>query len=213
MELPLTIQTIRGADYQVELLIPDAQAVQQNYYQQKQLQPDIPFPHWTKLWHSALALSNFLQSHTALIRNKTVLELAAGLGLPSLLASRYAAHVCCSDYLPEAVDVITRSATHNGLANMETRLLDWYQLPENLYAEVILLSDINYEPAAFAQLYQVLKGFIEAGATIILSTPQRLMAKPFIERLLPWQQQHVALEINNPPQPEIISVFVFSGKF
>lgn len=211
MELSLTLQTIQRKGYETTLFVPDAQQVQQTYYQQKQLNPNTPFPHWTKLWHSALALSDFLQQHTALIQGKTVLELAAGLGLPSLLAARYAAQVCCSDYLQEAVDVMARSAAHNQLPNMEARLLNWYQLPASLHAEVVLLSDINYDPAAFEQLYQVLSGFIQAGATIILSTPQRLMAKPFIERLLRWNPQHVAMNISAAAQTETISVFVFSS--
>lgn len=211
MELPLTLQTIQRSNYQATLFVPDAQQVQQAYYQQKQTQPDTPFPHWTKLWHSALALTDFLQQHTALIQGKTVLELAAGLGLPSLLAARYAAQVCCSDYLPEAVNTIARSAAYNQLSDMEARLLDWNHLPDNLHADVVLLSDINYNPAAFAQLYQVLTRFIQAGSTIILSTPQRLMAKPFIEKLLPWSQQHVTMEISAADQTETISVFVFSS--
>lgn len=209
MELPLTLQTIQRNGYQATLFVPDAQQVQHAYYQQKQTAPDTPFPHWTKLWHSALALSDFLHQHPTLIQHKTVLELAAGLGLPSLLAARYAKQVCCSDYLPEAVSVIARSVAHNQLSNMEARILNWYQLPDQLHAEVILLSDINYDPAAFEQLYQVFSRFIHAGSTIILSTPQRLMAKPFIERLLPWHQEHVVMEINSPPQTETISVFVF----
>lgn len=211
MDLPLTLQTIQRTGYQATLFVPDAQQVQQAYYQQKQTHPDTPFPHWTKLWHSALALSDFLQQHTELIQDKTVLELAAGLGLPSLLAARYATQVCCSDYLPEAVNVIARSAAYNQLSNIEARLLNWYQLPDNLHADVVLLSDINYDPAAFAQLYQVLSGFIQADSTIILSTPQRLMAKPFIERLLPWSRQHVAMEISVAEQTETISVFVLSN--
>jgi hypothetical protein len=32
----------------------------------------------------------------------------------------------------------------------------------------------------------VLEKFLNAGTTIILATPQRMMAKPFIENLLLW---------------------------
>jgi hypothetical protein len=35
---------------------------------------------------------------------------------------------------------------------MEAALLDWNALPEDLAADVVLLSDINYEPEAFDAL-------------------------------------------------------------
>jgi len=49
-----------------------------------------------------------------------------------------------------------------------------------------LVRDIKYEPAAFETIYKVIENFLNAGTIILLSTPQRLMAKPFIERLVPF---------------------------
>lgn len=48
------------------------------------------FPYWSKCWPSAIALSNFIAKNQALIQDKQVLELATGLGLPSLVAARFA---------------------------------------------------------------------------------------------------------------------------
>lgn len=67
---------------------------------------------------------------------------------------------------------------------MHCHLLDWNHLPPSLRADILLISDVNYDPIAFETLYAVLKKFLAHKAVIILSTPQRLMAKPFIERLL-----------------------------
>ena len=69
---------------------------------------------------------------------------------------------------------------------MRCRFLDWNYLPPSLRADTLLISDVNYDPIAFETLYAVLKKFLANKAVIILSTPQRLMAKPFIERLLPF---------------------------
>lgn len=210
MNLSLTLQQIEREGYSIELFVPDAQQVQQRYYQQKQEDTNAPFPHWAKLWPAALALGDFLHHHPHLITGKTVLELAAGLGFPSLFAAAHARQVCCSDYLPEATEVIARSAAHLALTNFECLLLNWYQLPDNLQAEVVLLSDINYDPAAFTQLYGVLTRFITSGTTIILSTPQRLMAKPFIEQLLPWCTTHEIADIHYNNQSEPISILVLT---
>ncbi|RXK83282.1 class I SAM-dependent methyltransferase [Filimonas effusa] len=170
----------------VHLWLPDAEQVKAAYYESKSRDAGIAFPHWSKLWPSALAMASFLDKHAHYIQDKQVVELAAGLGLPSLVAAAYAKQVHSSDYLPEAVDVIKQSVQLNHLTNMTCEVLDWNHLPAALRADVVLLSDINYEPEAFEQLYKVIAAFIHSGAIILLSTPQRLMARPFIERLLPW---------------------------
>ena len=79
---------------------------------------------------------------------------------------------------------------------MESHRFDWHQLPNELHPDVLLLSDINYDPVEFDNLFKVLTGFLQKDTLIILSTPQRLMAKPFISRLMPWciQQENVQVE-------------------
>jgi predicted nicotinamide N-methyase len=139
-----------------------------------------------------------------------VLELAAGLGLPGILAAQIASEVTISDYVPEAVELMQSSAMLNQCTNVHCRLLNWYELPTDLKAEVLLLSDINYEASAFEVLYHVLIDFLARGSTILLSSPQRLMAKPFIERLLPYcVKQHEEL-ITLDEEQTYISVLVLT---
>jgi methyltransferase-like protein 23 len=186
MSATLQLQHLHRPGYTIDLFVPNAQEVQHIYFQQRQIQTGTPFPHWTKLWPAALAMSDFLFHHPGFVKDKKVLELAAGLGLPSFVAARYAKAVCCSDYLEEAVAAMTKTVQHLQLNNITCALLDWNKLPDDLTTDVLLLSDINYDPEQFDQLYQVLQRFIQQGALIILTTPQRLMAKPFIEKLLPF---------------------------
>jgi len=191
MPLSLQLQHLERPGYTIDIFVPDAQEVQAHYFKQKQVQVNVPFPHWTKLWPAALAMADFLHQHPELVQNKNVLELAAGLGLPAFVAARYAKTVSCSDYLQEAVDTMGQSVQHLQLFNVSCQLLDWSHLPNELTTDILLLSDINYDPGQFDQLYQVLQRFLQQGTTILLTTPQRLMAKPFIEKLLPFcKQQH-----------------------
>ncbi|AEV99727.1 hypothetical protein A4D02_26420 [Niastella koreensis] len=202
----LQLQHLERPGYTIELYLPDAQEVQDNYFQQKQVQAGVPFPHWTKLWPAALAMADFIHQHPELVQDKVVLELAAGLGLPGFVAARYATTVCCSDYLSEAVDTMTRSAQHLQLSNVTCQLLDWSQLPIGLTADVLLLSDINYDPDQFDQLYQVLQRFLQQDTFILLTTPQRLMAKPFIERLLPFCKQQSETTVFYQQQSMAVSI-------
>lgn len=208
MQYDLELQTIRVRDIAIKLFVPKEASVKRIYKEQKAANGITPFPYWAKVWPSALALSAFIQQHASYVMGKKVLELAAGLGLPSLLAASYARTVWCSDYLPEALEVIDHSIGLNHATNISTHLLDWHHLPDDLSPEVLLLSDINYDPEEFEVLYEVLTGFLQLGTVILLSTPQRLMAKVFIERLLPWCVQQEEMPVAVDGETKLVSVLV-----
>ena len=211
MSVTLQLQRIERPGYTVDLFVPDAQEVQEQYFQQKKLQADIPFPHWTRLWPAAFAMADFIHQHSEIIENRNVLELAAGLGLPGFVSARYAKSVCCSDYLEEAVITMEKSVKHLQLFNVTCKILDWNRLPEGLSTDVLLLSDINYDPGQFDRLYQVLQGFLQQETIILLATPQRLMAKPFIERLLPDCKERYEMLVENEGQGAMISLLVMGN--
>lgn len=194
MHYSSTIQNFPYGHHKLQLYVPAAEAVRTAYLAQKKVDANTPLPYWAQVWPAAAALAQFVYEKNHLVKNRQVLELAAGLGLPSMVAGLFAQTVCASDYLPQPLAYIQASAKANGLTNLTTRLLNWNHLPENLTPEVLLLSDINYEPAAFDTLLQVLLGFIQKGTTILLSTPQRLMAKPFIGQLLPYCKEQYDYE-------------------
>lgn len=206
MAVPLQLQRLERPGYQIELFVPDAQEVRQQYIRQKQERAEVPFPHWARLWPAALAMADYIHQHPGLVQDKMVLELAAGLGLPSLVTACFAKSVCCSDYLEEAVETMEMSANHLQLTNITSRLLDWNHLPDDLTAEVLLLSDINYDPDQFDRLYDVLQRFLRQGIAVLLTTPQRLMAKPFIEKLLPFCRQQQEMTIEHLQQSTPISL-------
>lgn len=148
------------------------------------------FPFWGKCWPAADALAGFLASNPFYIKDKTVVELAGGLGLPSLVASSFAKEVCCSDFLPEPLNYVRASAELNHITNLNTNIINWQRLPKDLTADVLLLSDINYNPSDFDALNKMLQHFLDKNTLILLSTPQRIMGKAFIEKWMPYQQHH-----------------------
>ncbi len=202
MSFPLYLKKLQLQDKTIELFVPYPSLVQQRYRQ-----GDIPFPYWSKVWPSALALGDFLLRNIDLIKNKRIVELAAGLGLPSMIAAEFAAHVWCSDYLAEPVAIMQRSALHNGLNNLQAKILNWQSLPDDLQADVVLLSDINYEPKEFELQYQLINSLLQNNTVVILSTPQRLSGKKFIEQLLPLCKHQKEI-IGFSEEKEAINVFV-----
>ncbi len=191
-----------------ELYLPQPGKVAEIYRQLQKQHSAEPIPYWAKLWPSAIALATFLQNHPGYVSGKLVAEFAAGIGLPSLVSATVARKVWCTDLVADAVAVARKSAEWHGFANFESETCDWSQIPDHIQPEVVLLSDVNYEPGVFAPLRLVIGSFLEKGATIILATPQRLMAKPFIEKLLPYVVGQSVEEVLSADQPAIISIFV-----
>ena len=177
MQYPVQLTQI-GAEKAI--YIPAYEAVKTIYADLLALDPATPFPYWAKVWPSAIALHNVLKKHSSLIKDKTVLELGAGIGLPSLMMASEAKTIQVSDYDLEAVELLRKNIAHLQLQNVQALQIDWNDLPENINPEVIILSDVNYDPTQFETLTKLIEKFIYQGCAIILSTPQRIMASPFV---------------------------------
>ena len=177
MQYPVQLTQISA---EKAIYVPVYDAVKAIYTDLLAVDPATPFPYWAKVWPSAIALVKVLQKHPSLIRDKTVLELGAGIGLPSLLMASEAKTIQVSDYDSEAVELLRKNIAHLQLQNVQALQMDWNDLPENIDPEVIILSDVNYDPTQFETLTKLIQKFIHQGCTIILSTPQRIIASPFV---------------------------------
>lgn len=209
MTSELTVQGVQYGNKTIELYVPDPAFVKARYEEQTDANSKTPFPYWSQIWPAAIALAQFIEEQPQYIQNKEVLELAAGLGLPSFVAANFAKQVICTDYLPEIITVLEKSVEHNKFNNVKCDLLDWNNInPSFSSAEVVLMSDVNYNPTDFKTLLQVFKNFLSSGATLILSTPQRLMAKSFVEQLMPWCKLKEEIDVHKQNSSIPISVLV-----
>jgi len=66
---------------------------------------------------------------------------------------------------------------------------------------------VNYDPVSFDKLYLALSDFIQAGTIVLLSTPQRLVAKSFMERLEPWCRKKYTIEVKHNNENVMTSVW------
>jgi predicted nicotinamide N-methyase len=192
------------------IYIPIYDQVQDIYQSMLNLDNDAPFPFWAKVWPSSIALLNVLQKYPCLIKDKMVLELGAGIGLPSLMMANEAKWIQVSDYNLEAVELLQKNIAHLQIRNVQAIQLDWNNIPENMNAEVIILSDVNYDPKQFDILISLIDKFIHQGCTIILSTPQRIMASPFVQKLEFFIIERYETLVDENGVPKEISILVLS---
>jgi predicted nicotinamide N-methyase len=143
-------------------------------------------PYWAELWPSGLALARVVEGME--LEGLHVLELGAGLGLPSLAAAVRGAHVLATDWADDAVALLRDNAARNGIA-LRVERVRWDE-PEPLLREapwdLVLGADLLYEQRNAEQLLELLP---RLGADIVLSEPGRPFARGFLEH---WNADEVA---------------------
>ena len=122
------------------------------------------------------------------LTGKRVVELGAGLGLPSLAAALAGADVLATDWAEDAVVLLRENAARNAL-RLRVERVRWDE-PEPLLAEapwdVVLGADLLYERRNADQLLELLPGL---GDEILLAEPGRPFAASFLDR---WRVEPVA---------------------
>ena len=134
-------------------------------------------PYWSVLWRSGLALGRDLSRRR--LDGLRVLELGCGMGVPSLAASRSGAAVLSTDASVEALELLSRNASRNGL-DVDTAQVDWAS-PAGLLArapfDLVLAADVLYERASVAQLLALLP---RLAPRTLLADPGRSPADAFL---------------------------------
>ncbi len=165
------------------LYVPDPALIQSTYQKLAAENTATIFPYWAKVWASAHAMTQFLQEEPTWIQNKIVLEIGAGVGIPSFCIASLTKKIIISDYAPDAVALLQKNINHLALKNAQATCIDWNTISEDTTVDTILLSDTNYEPSAHNNLVVLINRFINNGSSIILATPNRLASNPFIDRI------------------------------
>jgi predicted nicotinamide N-methyase len=154
-------------------------------------------PYWAELWPSALALARAIG--TRALHGARTLELGCGLGLPSLAAARAGGRVLATDWAPDAVALAARNAERNEIA-LDTLVCSWSEpapLLERAPWDIVLASDVLYEPRNGEALAPLLPRLIGARGEIWLADPGRPAAAPFLEAAAE------TFTIDSRPAPEI----------
>ena len=115
------------------------------------------------------------------MRGLRVVELGAGIGLPSLAAALRGAHVLATDWADDAVALLRANARRNSI-KLRVKRVRW-DAPERCFAqapwELVLAADVLYEARNAEQLLALLP---QLGGEILLADPGRPFAKAFLEQ-------------------------------
>jgi predicted nicotinamide N-methyase len=136
-------------------------------------------PYWSVLWRSSVALAREVDGLD--LRDRRVVELGCGLGLPSLAAARAGADVLATDLEADALELLQRSAALNDL-EVRTELVDWSE-PEQLVElgpfDLVLAADVLYERSSVAHLLSLLP---RLAPEALIADPGRPASPAFLDR-------------------------------
>jgi predicted nicotinamide N-methyase len=133
-------------------------------------------PYWAELWPSGVALAEHVAALD--VRGLLVLELGAGLGLPSLAAALRGADVLATDWAEDAVALLRANAERNHIG-LRSELVRWDE-PARFGTgwDLVLAADVLYEQRNAEQLLRLLPQL--AAREILLAEPGRPFAKDFL---------------------------------
>jgi len=82
------------------------------------------------LWSGAIILSRWINYNNDVIKDKTVLEIGAGLGLLGMVAAKYSSHVTMTDYNETVLQTLVKNVeinSRNNTINEDADLLGGYR--------------------------------------------------------------------------------------
>ncbi|WP_159455233.1 class I SAM-dependent methyltransferase [Pseudobacteriovorax antillogorgiicola] len=165
-----------------------------------QIEHDDQAPLFGDLWPSAEALCHYLLEES--LQAKSVLEIGCGLGLPSILASKLGAKVIASDYHPHSEAFVLRNRELND-AKVEFKQIDWRSPSELPPQDMIIASDILYEPQTYPDLALFIQLHCHKRTKVLIADPERVFSSQFeavmencgLKLLRKWHDGNIILKV------------------
>ncbi len=145
---------------------------------------DERLPYWAELWPSGRALAATLATRT--LAGAHVVELGAGLAIPSFVAAAGGASVLATDWYPPAIDFIRANARRLALP-VDSLLVDWRDPHPDLLAsapfDLVVAADVLYEARNVDPLCALLEALTRPEGEVLVADPRRPDAATFLEAL------------------------------
>jgi 2-polyprenyl-3-methyl-5-hydroxy-6-metoxy-1,4-benzoquinol methylase len=123
------------------------------------------FPFWVMIWPASLAVAQYLAS---LPPPLDILEIGAGLGIPSLFASAFGHRVLATDKEELPLKLLKRSAEEQGL-DLSVKTLDWINPNLEKKFDVIAGAEVVIKSSLFDPLFNLFRSYLKPDGHIILA--------------------------------------------
>ena len=136
-------------------------------------QHNVDPPYWAFCWPGGQAIARYLLDHPDAVRDKRVIDFAAGSGVSSMAAARAgAASVMANDIDLLSLVAARLNAAANGLT-IELSADDWLASDDTPAADVVIAGDVCYEREMSVLALAWLRNHANAGRLVLLGDPGR----------------------------------------
>jgi predicted nicotinamide N-methyase len=146
---------------------------------------DERLPYWAELWPSGRVLADRLAQRT--LTGVNVVELGAGLAIPSMVAAAGGASVVATDWYEPALEFVRTNSERAGL-EIATMFVDWRHPPAALLDrapfDLVVAADVLYEPRNAEPLATLLPRLVAPDGEAIIADPRRPDSRPFLAMLV-----------------------------
>lgn len=170
------------------------------------------FPLWPKLWKASWILADYL-ADKPVEKNKTFLEIGAGLGLVSIVACCFGHHITMTENSPDALQFARANAHLNNCPRLPIVELDWHQPHLTGTYDYIVASEVVYNTADFAPLVKLFQTYLKPDGEIMLASEMRKTSGEFYKYLQPiFRIQTLKKILRSENEERLITLFKLSPK-
>ncbi len=162
-----------------------------------EFEADERLPYWVELWPASLLICRWMSENRERIAGQPCLDLGCGLGLTSIVAASFGAHVIGVDYEREALAYARRNAVLNKVEPPLFTVMDWREpgLRKSSFS-FIWAGDIFYEQRFFEPVEALLRHALAPGGEVLIGDPERAISRPVWEQLraLGWVAEQIMMD-------------------
>lgn len=182
LQTQMAIYAINGVDYHIRSLLNRNQFFDPEGKAEALGISSALWPLFGVVWPSGLMLADIMSREGLL--DLHILELGCGLGIASLIVNARGGLILATDYHPTAHAFLDENSRLNGLQMTPFLRCDWRVQNADLGRfDLIIGSDLLYEPDHPEQLAQFISQHAKETAQIIIVDPKRRLQGKFRQRM------------------------------
>jgi len=133
----------------------------------------LPPPFWAFAWAGGQALARYVLDNAALVRGKSVLDIASGSGLVAIAAMKAGARQVTSADIDNFAGAAARINAEANAVTLSVSADDFLRNGSNACWDTILAGDIFYERDTAELAFAFLDRHAARGATVLIGDPGR----------------------------------------
>ena len=140
------------------------------------------FPLWAKIWPASWVLAGYL-AEMPVEPTKKIIEIGAGAGLISIVASSFGHNITLTESNPDALQFASANALINGCPQLLIRELDWNRPQFKDSVDCIVASEVTYKKDDLQPLLSLFKRCLNPDGEVLLAGEMRRVSKDFYQQL------------------------------